>query len=107
MTMTVTFPAGVTEQTVGIPTIDDSDAESPESFTAMLSNPSPSEVVVINEALATINIVGKTTHYRGDLYMRKEQKVGQKDRWDKDKRQLNSFDRGKCSLYWNCLCEYK
>ena len=56
VTMTVTFPPGTTEQTVNVPTIDDSDAESPESFTAMLSNPSPSEVVVINQPLATINV---------------------------------------------------
>lgn len=56
VTTTVTFPAGVTEQFVSVVTIDDSDAEPSESFTATLSNPSPSSVVVISEPQATVNI---------------------------------------------------
>ena len=54
--MIVTFPAGSTEQTVNVATIDDSDPESPEEFTAVLSNANPAATVVITEPMATINI---------------------------------------------------
>ena len=56
VTTTVTFPAGSTVQTVNVSTIDDSDAESPESFVAMLSSPTPSDVVEISQPTATVNV---------------------------------------------------
>ena len=56
VTTVVTFPAGQTTQTVDVPTIDDNDSEGTESFTATLSNASPSDVVFITEDTATINI---------------------------------------------------
>ena len=56
VTTPVTFVLGVTAQNVSVPTIDDSNSEGTESFTAMLSNPSPSDVVRITQPLATINI---------------------------------------------------
>ena len=69
LTTTVTFPAGVTVQTVNVSTIDDSDPESAESFMATLSNPTPSEVVVISQPTATINIAdneGRATGRKWD-----------------------------------------
>ena len=62
--MIVTFAAGSTEQTVNVATTDDSDPESPEVFTALLSNANPAATVVITEPMATINITddeGKVT----------------------------------------------
>ena len=52
----VTFAPGVTSQVVNVQTVDDSNPESAESFTAMLSNASPSNVVFIIQPTATINI---------------------------------------------------
>lgn len=56
VTTVVTFLAGETVQTVNVPTRDDNDSEGTESFTATLSNASPSNVVFITEDTATVNI---------------------------------------------------
>ena len=56
MTTIVTFPAGSTEQIVNVTTIDNDDPESPEDFTAVLSNANPAATVVITEPMATVNI---------------------------------------------------
>ena len=52
----ITFAAGETRQTVDVSTVDDNESESAESFTATLSNASPSNVVFITLPTATVNI---------------------------------------------------
>ena len=52
----ITFPAGVTKQIVNVSTIDDVVLENPEFFSAVLGNVSPSDVAVISQPTATVNI---------------------------------------------------
>jgi hypothetical protein len=56
VTTVVTFLAGQTVQMVDVTTVDDNESEAAESFTAMLSNASPSNVVFITQPTATVNI---------------------------------------------------
>ena len=56
VTTVITFPAGQTVQMIDVATIDDGDSEGTESFTATLSNASPSDVVFITQDTATVNI---------------------------------------------------
>ena len=56
VTTVVTFAPGETVKIVNVSTIDDSNSESTESFTATLSNASPSRVVSITQPMATVNI---------------------------------------------------
>ena len=56
VTTVITFAPGQTVQTVDVSTEDDDDSESTESFTATLSNASPSNVVFITQPTATVNI---------------------------------------------------
>lgn len=54
--MTVTFPAGTTELMIPINTTEDEIAEFPETFTALLSDPSEGLTVGAQDT-ATVNIV--------------------------------------------------
>ena len=54
-TTTITFPAGSTNQTVSVPTVDDDTNEELEEFSAQLSNPSD-ELVLGTDSSAQINI---------------------------------------------------
>ena len=56
VTTVITFAPGETVQTIDVSTVDDSESESTESFTATLSNASPSNVVFITQPTATVNI---------------------------------------------------
>lgn len=56
VTTVVTFAPGEIVKIVNVSTIDDGSSESIESFTATLSNASPSNVVSITQPMATVNI---------------------------------------------------
>lgn len=62
-TTVITFAPGETVQTVDVSTVDDNDSESTESFTAVLSNASPSNVVFITQPTATVNIADNDRKY--------------------------------------------
>ena len=65
VTQTITFPVGVTSQTVPVDTLDDSIDENEESFSASLSNPMGSGLPfeLGDDDTATANIVDTDSTY--------------------------------------------
>ena len=72
VTTVITFAAGVTKQNVSVQTIDDSSSEGAESFTATLSNASPSDVVAITQPQATVNIADNDGKHWSSVYLHEE-----------------------------------